>query len=149
MNYLHLPMRACGKVLLLVAWVWLMLPSTASSRGMLPLELWCQASPRGLLGRPQLIKTALLRMVSQDCFTNARALMAWMRNLYGWELAGKPSTAGSCPVVTMPIDPHGSPCWLPNATISAWSGNRGDRTRLWPIGSMSSSVTSPDSSFTW
>ena len=34
------------KVLLLVAWVWLVLLSTASSRGMLPLELWCQASPR-------------------------------------------------------------------------------------------------------
>ena len=31
-----------GKVLLLVAWVWLVLPLTASSRGMLPLELWCQ-----------------------------------------------------------------------------------------------------------
>ena len=34
------------KVLLLVAWVWLVLLSTTSSRGMLPLELWCQSSPR-------------------------------------------------------------------------------------------------------
>ena len=52
-------MRTCGKVLLLVAWVWLVLLSTASSEGMLPLELWCQASPRVLLGRPHLVKTVL------------------------------------------------------------------------------------------
>ena len=42
MKCLHLSLRACGKVLLLVAWVWLVLPSTVSPRGMLPLELWCQ-----------------------------------------------------------------------------------------------------------
>ena len=47
------------KVLLLVAWVWLVLPSITSSRGMLSLELWCQANPQGLLGRPHLVKTVL------------------------------------------------------------------------------------------
>ena len=34
-------------------------PSTTSSGGMLPLELWCQAIPRGLIGRPHLVKTVL------------------------------------------------------------------------------------------
>ena len=75
-------MRICGKVLLLVTWVWL--PSTASSGGMLPLELWCQASP---LGAPQKITScqnhALFRMVWQDRFISARALTVQVRNLYG------------------------------------------------------------------
>ena len=31
---------------------------------------------------------------------------------------------GSCPVVTIPIDSQGSPCWLPTTTVSAWSGHR-------------------------
>ena len=47
MKCLHLPVKACSKVILLVSWVWLVLPSTASSGGMLPLELWYQASHRG------------------------------------------------------------------------------------------------------
>ena len=38
--------------------VWLLLLSTASSGGMLPLELWCQVSRQGLR-RPHLIKTVL------------------------------------------------------------------------------------------
>ena len=84
MRCLHLPVRALSKVLLLPVWVWLVLPSTAYSKGMLPLDLWCQASLQGL---PQ--KTtprqdrALLRMVRQDRFLSARALTARMRNLNG------------------------------------------------------------------
>ena len=57
-----------------------------------------------------------------------------------WGLAGKPSRTGSCSVVTVPIDPQRSPCWLPTTGVSAWSGHRGRRTWQWPIGSMSSSV---------
>ena len=59
MKRLHFSVRACGKVLLLVAWVWFVLPSTASSGGMLPLELWCQASPLGLIRRPLLVNSVL------------------------------------------------------------------------------------------
>ena len=63
-------MRACSKVLLLVAWVWFVLPSTASSGGMLPLELARQGH-------------TLLRMAQQDRFLSARALTVQMRNSYG------------------------------------------------------------------
>ena len=57
MRCLHLPVRALSKVLLLPVWVWLMLPSTAYSKGMLPLDLWCQASLQGLPKRQHLGKT--------------------------------------------------------------------------------------------
>ena len=50
MRCLHLPVRALSKVLLLPVWIWLVLPSTAYSKGMLPLDLWCQASLQGLPG---------------------------------------------------------------------------------------------------
>ena len=83
MKCLHLPVRACNKMLLLVAWVWLVLPSTAFSWGMLPRELWCQASPRGLLGRPHLVKAVLCH------FIRARASSARMRNLYGMRAGPK------------------------------------------------------------
>ena len=53
-------------------------------------------------------------------------------------------TTVSCPVVTVPIGPQGSPCWLPTTALSAWIGHRGGRTWQWPIGSMSPSVMSPD-----
>ena len=79
MRCLHLPVRALSKVLLLPVWVWLVLPSTAYSKGMLPLDLWCQA-PRKTTPRQD---RALLRMVRQDRFLSARALTARMRNLYG------------------------------------------------------------------
>ena len=82
MRCLHLPVRALSKVLLLPVWVSLVLPSTAYSKGMLPLDLWCQASLQGLPERQHLGKTALLRMVRQDRFLSARALTARMRNLY-------------------------------------------------------------------
>ena len=52
-------------------------------------------------------------------------------------LAGKPSTTGSCSVVAIPIDPEGSPCWLPTTAVSAWSGHKGGRAWQWPISSMS------------
>ena len=47
----------------------------------------------------------------------------------------------------MHIDPQGSPCWLPTTAVSTWSGHKGGRTWQWPIGSMSSLLTSPDSNF--
>ena len=37
-----------------------------------------------------------------------------------WGLTGKPSTAGSSPIITVPVDPEESPCCMPTATISAW-----------------------------
>ena len=80
MRCLHLPVRALSKMLLLPVWVWLVLPSTAYSKGMLTLDLWCQASLQGL---PERQNSALLRMVRQDHFLSARALTARMRNLYG------------------------------------------------------------------
>ena len=58
--------------------------STAYSKGMLPLDLWCQASLQGAPRKTTLLQDrALLRMVRQDCFLSARALTAQMRNLYG------------------------------------------------------------------
>ena len=87
---------------------------------------------------------ALLRMLRENRLIG---LMPWWRRwsiCVEWGLAGKPSTTGSCPVVT---DPQGSPCWLLTTTACAWSGHRGGRTWQWPIGSMSSSVTSPGSNF--
>ena len=84
MRCLHLPVRALSKVLLLPVGVWLVLPSTAYSKGMLPLDLWWQASLQGLPERPTPRQDrALLRMVRQDRFLSARALTARMRNLYG------------------------------------------------------------------
>ena len=59
MRCLHLPVRALSKVLLLPVWVWLVLPSTAYSKGMLPLDLWCQASLQGLPERRHLGKTGI------------------------------------------------------------------------------------------
>ena len=82
MRCLHLPVRALSKVLLLPVWVWLVLPSTAYSKGMLLLDLWCQASLQGLPETPRQDR-ALLGMVRQDRFLSARALTALMRNLYG------------------------------------------------------------------
>ena len=55
MRCLHLPVRALSKVLLLAVWVWL--PSTAYSKGMLPLDLWCQACLQVLPERQHLGKT--------------------------------------------------------------------------------------------
>ena len=92
---------------------------------------------------------ALLRMVQQDCFIGAWALMVQRSNLYRMRAGLKTNNNGSCPVVTVPMDPQGSPCWLPTTAVSTWSGHRGVRTWQWPIGSMSSLVTSPDSNFTW
>ena len=146
MECLHLPVRACGNVLLLVALVWLALPSTASSAGVLLLEFWCQASPQKATPRQV---HALLRIVQQNHFISARALTAQMKNLYGMRVGRKSinSRLLSCGYHTY-IDPQGSPCWLPTTAVSAWSGHRGGRTRQWPIGTMPSSVTGPDSNFT-
>ena len=129
MRCLHLPVRALSKVLLLPVWVWLVLPSTAYSKGMLPLDLWCQASLQGLPERQHLGKTVHYwgwsdRIVSW-------VLGPWRR---GWEictewgLVTQRLTTDSCPVVTGHIDPQRSPCWLPTTVVSAWSGRRGGGT---------------------
>ena len=65
-----------------------------------------------------------------------------------WGLAGKQSTTSSCSVVTVLKDPQGSHCSWPATAASTGSGSRGSRTWQWPIGTMSSSVTSQDSNFT-
>ena len=83
MRCLHLPVRALSKVLLLPVWVWLVLPSTAYSKGMLPLDLWCQASLQGLPERQHLGKTVHCWGWSDRIVLSARALTARMRNLYG------------------------------------------------------------------
>ena len=55
-----------GKMLLLVAWVCLVVPSTASSGGMVPLEIWCQANQWGLIRRPHFTRPCFVEMVQQD-----------------------------------------------------------------------------------
>ena len=149
MRCLHLPVRALGKVLLLPVWVWLVLPSTAYSKGMLPLDLWCQASLQGLPERQHLGKTV-------HCWGWSDRIVSWVLGpwRHGWEictewgLVAQRLTTDSCPVVTGHIDPQRSPCWLPTTVVSAWSGRRGGGTWQWPTGSMSSSVMSRDSNFT-
>ena len=146
---LHLPVRALSKVLLLPVWVWLVLPSTAYSKGMLPLDLWCQASLQGLPERQHLGKTV-------SCWGWCDRIVSWVLGPWrrGWEictewgLVAQRLTTDSCPAVTGHIDPHQSPCWLPTTVVSAWSGRRGGGTWQWPTGSMSSSVMSRDSNFT-
>ena len=108
---LHLPVRTCGKVLLLVAWIWLVLPSTASSGGMLPLELWCQVHG----GCPEDFTW------SRPCFVEdvpiGSLLLRPLRLGWGicmeWGLAGKLSTTSFFPMVTVHIDQRGCPRWLP------------------------------------
>ena len=149
MRCLHLSVRALSKVLLLPVWVWLMLPSTAYSKGMLPLDLWCQASLQGLPERQHLGKTV-------HCWGWSDSIVSWVLGPWwrGWEicmewgLVAQRLTTDSCPVVTGHIDPQRSPCWLPTTDVSAWSGRRGGGTWQWPTGSMSSSVMSRDSNFT-
>ena len=45
-----------------------------------------------------------------------------------WGLAGKLSTTGFFPMVTVHIDQRGCPCWLPTTLFSARSRHRGGRT---------------------
>ena len=148
MSCLHLPVRALSKVLLLPVWVWLVLPSTAYSKGMLSLDLWCQASLQGLPERQHLGKTV-------HCWGWSDRIVSWVLGPWrrGWEictewgLVAQRLTTDSCPVVTGYIDPQRSPCWLPTTVVSAWSGCRGGGTWQWPTGNMSSSVMSRDSNF--
>ena len=138
MRCLHLPVRALSKVLLLPVWVWLVLPSTTYSKGMLPLDLWCQASLQGLPERQHLGKTV-------HCWGWSDRIASWVLGPWrrGWEictewrLVAQRLTTDSCPVVTGHIDPQRSPCWLPTTVVSAWSGCRGGGTWQWPTGSMS------------
>ena len=126
-----------------------MLPSTAYSKGMLPLDLWCQASLQGLPERQHLGKT-------MHCWGWSDRIVSWVLGPWrrGWEictewgLVAQRLTTDSSPVVTGHIDPQRSPCWLPTTVVSAWSGRRGGGTWQWHTGSMSSSVMSRDSNFT-
>ena len=80
---LHLPVRALSKVLLLPVWVWLVLPPTAYSKGMLPLDLWCQASLQGLPERQHLGKTV-------HCWGWSDRIVSWVLGPWrrGWNLYG-------------------------------------------------------------
>ena len=135
--------------ILLPVWVWLVLPWTAYSKGILPLDLWCQASLQGLHERQHLGKTV-------HCWGWSDRIVSWVLGPWrrGWEictewgLVAQRLTTDSCPVVTGHIDPQRSPCWLPTTVVCAWSGRRGGGTWQWPTGSMSSSVMSRDSKFT-
>ena len=112
---LHLPVRALSKVLLLPAWVWLVLPSTAYSKGMLPLDLWCQASLQGLPERQHLGKTV-------HCWGWSDRIVSWVLGPWrrGWEictewgLVAQRLTTDSCPLVTRHIDPQRSPLLTAN-----------------------------------
>ena len=102
-----LAVRALSKVLLLPVWVWLVLPSTAYSIGMLPLDRWCQASLQGLPERQHLGKT-------MHCWGWSDRIVSWVLGPWrrGWEictewwgLVAQRLTTDSCPVVTGHIDP--------------------------------------------
>ena len=77
-------MKAWSKVLLLVVWIWLVLPSTAH-----PPEACCHWNfgAKQVHGAPWKITPrqdrALFRTVRQDRFISAPALTAWIRSLYG------------------------------------------------------------------
>ena len=149
MRCLHLPVRLLSKVLLLPVWVWLVLPSTAYSKSMLPLDIWCQASLQGLPERQHLGKTV-------HCWGWSDRIVSWVLGPWRrrweicteWGMVAQRLTTDSCPVVTGHIDPQRSPCWLPTTFVSAWSGRRGGGTWQLPTGSMSSSVMSRDFNFT-
>ena len=81
MRCLHLPMRALSKVLLLPVWVLLVLPSTAYSKGMLPLDLWCQASLQGIHEWQHLGKTV-------HCWGWSDSIVSWVLGPWrrGWEI---------------------------------------------------------------
>ena len=86
----------------------------AYSKGMLPLDLWCQASLQGLPERHHLGKTV-------HCWGWSDRIVSWVLGPWrrGWEictewgLVAQRLTTDSCPVVTGHIDPQRSPCWLP------------------------------------
>ena len=119
-----------------VTCVWLLLPSITSSGGMLPLELWFQANPQGLLGRPHLIKTMFSMIIWQDRFISARALTARMRNLYGMRDGWK--------TINNQLFSHGYRTYRPTRKPLFEVGTGVTE----PIGSMSSSLMSPDSNLT-
>ena len=120
MRCLHLPVRALSKVLLLPMWVSLVLPSTAYSKGMLPLDLWCQASFQGLPERQHLGKTV-------HCWGWSDRIVSWVLEPWrrGWEictewgLVVQRLTTDSCPVVAGHIDPQRTPadCQLPSSPL--------------------------------
>ena len=86
---------------MLPVWVWLVLPSTAYSKGMLPLDLWCQASLQGLPERQHLGKTV-------HCWGWSDRIVSWVLRPWRrrweicteWGLVAQWLTTDSCPVVT-------------------------------------------------
>ena len=74
-------MRALNKVLLLPVWVWLVRPSAAYSKGMLLLNLWCQASLQRLPERQHLGKTV-------HCWGWSDRIVSWVLGPWrrGWEI---------------------------------------------------------------
>ena len=148
MRCLHLPVRALSKVLLLPVWVWLVLPSTACSKDMLPLDLWCKSSgaPRKTTPRQD---RALLRMVRQDRFLSARAMMAGMRNLYGMRAGHTTVNNRLLSRGYRAYRPTTKPLLTANhrRLCLEWGAEVAEPDK-WPTGSMSSSVMSRDSNFT-
>ena len=99
-------MRACNKVLLMVVWVWLMLPSTPFSGGMLPLQFLCQADPRGLLGRSHLVIT--VRYNECDGVSNHQPHDCLFNRLFRhrWKKTSKLRVTDLC------ADLQKNPCWF-------------------------------------
>ena len=69
--------------------VGLVLPSTAFSGGMLPLELWCQASLWRLVGRPHPSRTCSVQDGPTWSFYRCSGLTTRMRNFYGMRAGRK------------------------------------------------------------
>ena len=116
-------MRVWDKVLLLVAWVWLMLPSKH--------VLWRHAATGTLVpdkstGIPRQTTPhqgcVLLRMVPQDRFISAQALTAQMRNLYGMRTGRKTINNELLSHGYRTYKPTRKTCWLSTTAISAWCG---------------------------
>ena len=89
MKCLHLPVRACGKVLLLVAWVWLVYRQTHPPESCCHWNFGARQVPRGSSKTTHRKDRALFRMVWDDRFLSDRALAVWMRNWYGMRAGQK------------------------------------------------------------
>ena len=92
----------------------------AYSKGMLPLDLWCQASLQGLPERQHLSKTV-------HCWGWSDRIVSWVLGPWRrrweicmeWGLVAQQLTTDSCPVVTGHIDPQRSPadCQPPSSRL--------------------------------
>ena len=138
MKCLHLPVRAGDKVLLLVTWVWLVLPSACCHWNVGPGK--STGAPRKTTPRQD---RALLRMVRQDCFISAQDLMVQMRNFYGMR-AGQET-------INNRLLFHGYHAYIPTRKPLLTANHCrlhlewAEKWQNLTMGSMSSSVVSPDS----